>query len=179
MEIREPNFTQDFFVGVIYGERVESYKKLYKDMEFAYKEIDENLDKETEMYELYYFNAGEENTLLWGLTVLHPVKVKGECNLTRGHYHKDRSEPEIYFCLGGEGLLLYMGEDGEVFSEKVFKGSIHYIYGNYAHRLINTGEVDLKVGACWRELAGHDYESIEKKTFPIRIYKDGKNIIFK
>lgn len=178
MEIRKPKYIQDFFYGVIEGENVKSYKKFYKDIAFAYESKDENLSDDTEMYEVYSFDEGGENTLLWGLTIMHPITVKGECNLTRGHFHCDRAEPEIYFGLGGQGLLLYMDENGECFGEEVFKGSIHYICGKYAHRLINTGEIDFKVGACWRTVAGHDYDSIEKKPFPRRVYKvDGKIIV--
>ena len=179
MEIREPKYMHDFFHGVITGENVESYKKLYKDIDFAYGSVDESLSPDTEMYEVYHFNEGGQNTLLWGLTILHPVLVNGECNLTRGHFHQDRTEPEIYFGLGGEGLLMYMDEEGNSFCEKVMKGSIHYIHGNYAHRLINTGNTDFKVGACWREKAGHDYKAIEDKPFPKRVYKENNDIIFK
>jgi glucose-6-phosphate isomerase, archaeal len=90
----------------------------------------------------------------------------------------DRTEPEIYFGLGGNGLLIYMDEKGECFAEKVCKGSIHYIHGEYAHRLINTGDIDFKVGAAWRKAAGHDYEAIENKNFPCRVYKiEGKIIV--
>ena len=179
MEIREPKYLHDFFNGVITGNGVQSYKKLYKDISFAYESKDENLDENTEMYEVYHFDEGGENTLLWGLTILHPITVNGECNLTRGHFHKDRTEPEIYFGLGGEGLLMYMDEEGNSFCEKVYKGSIHYIHGNYAHRLINTGNRDFKVGACWRSAAGHDYKSIEDKSFPKKVYKVENKIVFK
>lgn len=179
MEIRDAKYMQDFFDGVIVGDNVESYKKLYKDISFAYESKDESLSLNTEMYEVYHFNEGGENTLLWGLTILHPVRVNGECNITRGHFHENRCEPEIYFGLGGEGLLMLMDENGDSFCEKVMNGSVHYIHGNYAHRLINIGEVDLRVGACWRECAGHDYKAIEDKPFPKRVYKVNNDIVFK
>lgn len=178
MEIREPKYTQNFFDGILKGEGVKSYKKLYKNIAFAYENTDDNLDQNTEMYEVYSFDEGGENTILWGLTILHPITINGECNITRGHFHSDRTEPEIYFGLGGKGLLLYMDEE-ECFAERVSKGSIHYIHGNYAHRLINTGDVDFKVGACWRAAAGHDYGSIEKTPFLVRAYKINGNIIIK
>ncbi|MGG7078227.1 glucose-6-phosphate isomerase family protein [Clostridium sardiniense] len=179
MEIREPKYSHDFFNGVITGNGVQAYKKLYKDISFAYESKDEDLDENTEMYEVYHFDEGGENTLLWGLTIVHPITVNGECNLTRGHFHKDRTEPEIYFGLGGEGLLMYMDEAGNSFCEKVYKGSIHYIHGNYAHRLINTGDIDFKIGACWRSVAGHDYKAIENNPFPKKVYKIENKITFK
>lgn len=179
MEIKEPKYIHDFFDGVITGNNVQSYKKLYKDISFAYASKDETLADDTEMYQVYHFDEGGNNTILWGLTILNPITVNGECNLTRGHFHKDRTEPEIYFGLGGEGLLMYMDEDGKGFCEKVFKGSIHYIHGNYAHRLINTGNIDFKVGACWRSAAGHDYQAIDDKAFSHRVYKRNSRIEFK
>lgn len=177
MKIKEAKYNQDFFNGVINGENIESYKKLYKDISFAYDSEDETLDDNTEMYKVYSFDEGGENTILWGLTILHPITVAGECNLTRGHFHMDRSEPEIYFGLSGNGLLMYMDDDGECFAEKVSNGSIHYIDGKYAHRLINTGDIDFRVGAVWRKVAGHDYNAIENKNFPYRVYKINGEII--
>lgn len=179
MKIVEPRYIHNFYDGVIEGENVQHYKKYYNEIDFAYADKDETLDENTLMYEVYSFNEGGDNTLLWGLTMMYPVTVNGECNLTRGHFHLDRSEPEIYFGCGGEGLLLYMKEDGEIFAEKVFKGSVHYIHGEYAHRLINTGDEVFKVGACWREVAGHDYKAIEEKPFVNRVYKEDGKIVIK
>lgn len=175
MEIRKSKYIHDFYNGIIEGDGVQSYGKVYKDIAFAYENKDEKISCDTEMYKVYHFDEGGENALLWGLTLLHPILVNGECNFTRGHFHSDRTEPEIYFGLGGDGLLLYMDDNNECFAEEVFKGSVHYINGKYAHRLINTGDVDLKVGACWRKVAGHDYVSTDKNIFPKRIYKiDGE-----
>ncbi|AOT71454.1 glucose-6-phosphate isomerase family protein [Geosporobacter ferrireducens] len=175
MQIKSPKYIYDFFNGVIQGENVKHYKKLYKEIDFIYKTRDNQLSPDTVMYEVYSFNEGGSNILLWGLTVIYPITINGECNMTRGHFHEDREEPEIYFGCSGEGLLLYLDSQGKIFAEKVFKGSLHYIHGNYAHRLVNTGDDTLRVGACWREAAGHDYKSIDEKPFPNRVYKkDGK-----
>jgi glucose-6-phosphate isomerase len=40
-----------------------------------------------------------------------------------------------------------------------------------AHRLINTGDEDLKVACCWPTTAGHDYARVEAMPFPQRAYK--------
>lgn len=117
--------------------------------------------------------------LLWGLTILEPLCVSGECNMTRGHFHQDRNCAEYYFGLGGNGLLLLMDEEGTCHAEKVFKGSLHHISGKLAHRLINTGDEQLKVGACWSPAAGHDYEAIEKREFSYRVFKEDNEIICK
>ncbi|MCB6313949.1 cupin domain-containing protein, partial [Gordonibacter pamelaeae] len=81
--------------------------------------------------------------------MLYPVLVNGECNMTRGHWHENRECVEFYFCLSGEGLLMLMDEDGTTWAEKTYPGSLHHIDGHLAHRLINTGEEPMKIGACW------------------------------
>lgn len=40
-----------------------------------------------------------------------------------------------------------MDERGYIWAKKVFDGSLYHIKGTIAHRLVNTGNVDLKVGA--------------------------------
>lgn len=177
MEIRKPKNIQAYLNGVIEGENVSHYVKPYKDVMKIYKNVDENLAPETIMYEVYSLFDEADKYLLWGLTIMHPITVAQECNMTRGHYHADKSQPEIYFGLAGRGLLMYMRGD-EIFAEEVYEGSIHYIDGTYAHRLINTGSTDFKVGACWPKLAGHDYKAIEDKPFDVRVFKkDGKIVL--
>lgn len=178
MKILEPKYYYNFYDGVLKGKNVQHYKKYYKDIDFAYESKDITLPKNTLMYEVFSISKEEDNTLFCGLTLMYPVMVNGECNLTRGHYHLDRSEPEVYFGCEGEGLLLFM-KDNEVFAEKVYKGSVHYINGQYAHRLVNTGSTVFKVGACWKEKAGHNYEEIERLPFPVRIFKKENKIEIK
>ena len=172
MEIRKPLIHQDFYDGVMTGQAAGSYQKHYRDVVQVFREEDPGLSPDTLMYQVYTFR-GEDSpqVLLWGLTVLEPVLVAGECNMTRGHFHLDRTEPEIYFGCGGEGLLLLMDEDRKVWAEEVSPGSVHYIRGSWAHRLINTGSVPFKVGCCWKDRAGHDYAAIEKAPFPVRVYR--------
>lgn len=111
-------------------------------------------------------------TLNFGITYLYPYTVVGEYSMTRGHFHQDRSFDEYYFGISGTGyLLLWDGRD-DVFAEKVFPGSVHYINGKYAHRLINIDSKEiLAVGACWNALAGHDYETIDRFGFPMRCFE--------
>ncbi|MDP2814157.1 MAG: glucose-6-phosphate isomerase family protein [Erysipelotrichaceae bacterium] len=177
MEIRKPKNTHAYLNGIIEGEIVSHYMKPYKDVVQIYKNKDENLSLDTIMYEVYSLFDQEDKALLWGLTIIHPITVAQECNMTRGHYHAQKSQPEIYFGLAGRGLLMFMRGD-EIFAEEVFEGSIHYIDGEYAHRLINTGSTDFKVGACWPKLAGHDYKAIEEQPFSVRVYKkDGRIVL--
>ena len=36
----------------------------------------------------YTKGDAKRGNLNWGLTVLHPLCVAGECNMTRGHWHE-------------------------------------------------------------------------------------------
>ena len=136
MKIMEPNAVHDFYGGVITGTAVKTGVKRLRDMIGAYKEAGEAEDLDRVMYEVYSFENGDPaqaGNLNWGLTVMYPELVGGECNFTRGHVHADQSCAEIYFGLDGQGLLLFMDQDGGTWAEKVRRGSLHYIDGRWAH----------------------------------------------
>jgi glucose-6-phosphate isomerase, archaeal len=161
------------YQGILEGKDVVKTKKYYKDIQSIYKEVDRTLALDTLMYEVYTVKEEQAyvGSLCWGLSVLYPVTVCGECNMTRGHFHSDLKCNEFYYGASGEGLLLLMNEDGTTYAEKVFEGSLHHIKGNQAHRLINTGDEVMKVICAWSSQAGHDYERIEKNPFQARIFK--------
>jgi glucose-6-phosphate isomerase, archaeal len=180
MKIYEPKLWHKISQGIMEGKDVKNHKKYLKDVKSLYKSenILSEYDPETIVYEVYSFGEGEEEkqgNLYWGMTVMHPLYIEGECNMTRGHFHQDRNCAEYYFGIEGEGLLLLMDDKGEMWAEKILPGTLHYIDGRYAHRMVNTGDTELKVGACWPTAAGHDYASIEAADFPYRIFKiDGR-----
>lgn len=179
MVIKEARVMQDFVNGNLKGEHVQTYKKVYQDIASVYAKEDTSLPKDTLMYQVYSYSEEDpaiKGNLNWGLTVMEPVLVNGECNVTRGHFHKDMSCMEVYFCLKGEGLLLLMDESGECYAEKMSVGTVHHIDGRLAHRLVNTGDEQLHVGACWPTNAGHDYEKVEKMPFSVRIFKENGEI---
>jgi glucose-6-phosphate isomerase len=183
MNISEPRLWHRMPDGVVEGDGIEHNKKHLGEVAglSKFKDIESKYDLDTIVYEVYSYGEGEESkqgNLLWGLTILYPVYIEGECNMTRGHFHKDKNCAEFYFGIKGEGLLVFMNDIGEMWAEKVMPGSLHYIDGRYAHRLVNTGDTELKVGACWPTTAGHDYAAIENKQFPNRIFKiQGKLMI--
>ena len=119
----------------------------------------------------------QAGSLYWGLSVLHPVLVHGECCMTRGHWHQDRRCDEVYLGQSGKGLLMLMDENGKTWCEEVIPGSVHLISGKLAHRLINTGTEDLKVQCCWPCQAHHDYAATESQPFGFRIYRKEDQII--
>lgn len=166
-----------FLDGIIQGENIESYQKNFDEVKYLYK--NPKIKGNPVVYEVYSFTKGNQTNignLIWGLTVLKPILINGECNMTKGHFHKNRDCAEFYFGIEGKGLLLLMNEFGECWAENVFAGSIHHINGKLAHRLVNTGDKDFKVGACWSPMAGHDYRVIEEHPFPYRILKEENEI---
>lgn len=177
MKIIEPEVIHHIQDGVLKGDNVEAYTKMYHEVDYLY---DQKREDDPVVYEVYSYSKGKDvlGNLNWGLTVLKPVYSHDECNMTKGHFHLQKDCAEIYFGIAGDGLLLLMDETGETWAEKVFEGSLHHIDGKLAHRLVNTGEVDLKVGACWPTSAGHDYQAIETREFAYRIYKRNNRIEF-
>ncbi|MBQ6335310.1 MAG: cupin domain-containing protein [Erysipelotrichaceae bacterium] len=169
------------FEGDIISDQVKKTCKLYESAKGFYESIDESLSDDTIMYEVTGIDADkqEEGYLNWAISLLHPLTVNGECNMTRGHFHNDLNCEEYYWCAKGEGLLMLMNEEGECWCEKMHPGTLHHINGHHGHRLINTGDEDLKVICVWNANAGHDYERIEKHPFPYRVYKDGNKITVK
>lgn len=110
-------------------------------------------------------------SLCLGISHLEAGDVGGEFFMTRGHFHADLSEDEYYWGISGKGLLLLMDENRNTFFEEVFPGSLHYIKGTLAHRLVNIGDSVLSVGATWSPKAGYNYETIAKDGFSKRVFK--------
>lgn len=180
MKIIEPKAIHNIYDGVIEGSEVKQYKKYLEQVAGLYKST-KGVTSDSLMYTVYSYeegNAKKAGDLYWGLTIMEPIYINGECNMTRGHFHQDKNCAEFYFGIEGIGLLLLMDDKGDVHAEKVFKGSLHHIDGNMAHRLVNIGDEQFKVGACWPTTAGHDYESIEKCDFPYRVMKINEKIVF-
>jgi glucose-6-phosphate isomerase len=123
---------------------------------------------------------GKQGGLFWGVTTILPGKVGDEYFMTRGHFHAEPDTAEFYWGMLGEGVLIYMDEDGNSWAEAMSPNSLHYIAGCVAHRVANTGSEPLVFGACWPSDAGHDYETINKKGFSARLVeKDGKPVLVK
>lgn len=158
----------------LHGDSVKHTKKTYKEVKDLYKDIDPSLSDDTIVYEVYTISETKPSlgSLCWGLSVLHPLTIVGEYNMTKGHVHRETSCNEFYTGVAGEGLLLLKDEDGKTYAEKVHPGSLHHIRGFQAHRLVNTGNTDLKVLCAWSSQAGHDYKALENDPFSARIYND-------
>ncbi len=156
-----------------YGELGEVYKnsaalKEFKQDDIAYKVANQNFHRKD-------FVMGN---LQWGITYINPFTVDGECAMTHGHFHIDPNCDEYYYGLAGEGFLLFWDGGDDFYAEKVFAGSLHYISGKYAHRIINSGDVVLAVAACSLPATKQDHGIIEEKPFPYRCFKRGGQIVW-
>ena len=72
-------------------------------------------------------------------------------------------------CDAINGFLILMDERRNVWAERMFPGSLHYIPGKVAHRVANTGYQKLVFSACWPSDAGHDYATIADAGFARRL----------
>ena len=89
--------------------------------------------------------------------------------MTKGHFHAKENRSEYYWGIEGAGLLLLMDKKRNTRAENMFPGSLHYIPGMTAHRVVNTGNCKLKFGACWPSDAGYNYETLFKEGFSKRV----------
>lgn len=121
---------------------------------------------------------GAEGGLFWGATTIEPGRVGDEYFMTKGHFHAIRNRGEYYTTVRGEGMLLLMDEQRRTRVEVMSPGSIHYIPGGFAHRVVNTGNSALCFWACWPSDAGHDYETVAAKGFSVRVLRrKGKPVL--
>lgn len=118
------------------------------------------------LYEFYDLGVKEsEGHLAFGTSIVYPGKVGDEYYMTKGHFHTILDTAEVYYCIGGQGLMLMENPEGEWAAEPFAPGRAVYVPGRYAHRSINTGSEPLITFYVFRADAGHDYGSIETKGF--------------
>lgn len=157
--------------------KLSSLKGIFQD-----QSVFDQLDQEKVVYEVEMHDngmkEGAEGGLFFGITHINPGQVGNEFYMTRGHIHQKANTGEYYWGLKGEGILLMTSPQGKSITEKVTPNSLHYIPGNYPHRLINTGSVCLSVGACWMTESGHNYGEGQKLFFS-RVLADGNKIVIK
>jgi glucose-6-phosphate isomerase, archaeal len=134
----------------------------------------EHLDLNTIVYRVHWYAPvpeGTEGGLFWGTTVIEPGRVGDEYFMTHGHFHVKRDRAEYYACIEGRGMLIMMDTARRTWAEGMAPGGLHYIPGNIAHRVANTGQAPLKFVACWPSDAGHDYEAIRERGFGARVFE--------
>ncbi|MGQ8335350.1 glucose-6-phosphate isomerase family protein [Sunxiuqinia sp. A32] len=156
--------------------RLQDISGIFKN-EQAFKEI----DQEQLAYTVQAWMPVPEKTpggLFFGVSTIYPGKVGNEYFMTKGHFHSELDRAEFYWGIQGRGALILMDHNRRVWAEEVYPGSLHYIGGHIAHRLANTGEKNLIVGACWPSDAGHNYEEIAINGFSGRLVEqDGEPVL--
>lgn len=181
--IEKAKNTVNAATGALSGDGVAASGKKLGQIAHLFRDRDalSRMDPETVVYSVECHEAvaaGTPGGLFFGTSTVRSGRVGDEYFMTKGHFHSRRETAEYYWGISGSGVLLLMDENGVCRAEEVTAGSLHYIPGRVAHRLINTGEDDLVVGACWPSDAGHDYGSIETKGFPVRVVcSDGTPVL--
>ena len=175
MKIIETATTLDFNDGDLKNTSLSTYYKTVKETAAIYADQERALASEDMAYyvtsQLNDAASDNKEALNWGVTSIYPLTIGDECCMTRGHFHANKEYAEYYLCTAGTGHLLCWDGKDEPIAYYMTPGSLQYIDGRMAHRLINTGEEIFKVASCWATNAGHDYQTIEEGGFPVRVYK--------
>jgi glucose-6-phosphate isomerase, archaeal len=173
----------DWCSGKMTGKPVQESFKTLDDLKRVFGDSSalSNLEPSREIYRVRWWspmNPGTEGGLFWGLTLLQPGKVGDEYFMTHGHSHANPTRAEFYGTVSGSGMLIQMNAERRTWGETMTAGSLHYVRGENAHRIANTGSVPLIVWACWPTDAGYDYESIAERGFSARLVeRDGKPVL--
>jgi glucose-6-phosphate isomerase len=148
---------------------------------FHDKEAFQKMDPETIVYRVWWWEpvpAGTEGGLFWGGTEIQPGCVGDEYFMTHGHRHAIIDRAEFYGTTVGQGMLVLCDESGRTWAEEMKAGSLHYIAGGVAHRVVNTGKTPLRFVACWPSDAGHDYETASGKGLGAKVVQRNGEAVF-
>jgi glucose-6-phosphate isomerase len=131
------------------------------------------------VYEIFYYGfTTSVSDMALGVTRIQPGTIGGEYHMTKGHFHEAHDQPEIYFCVKGEGYLLMETREGEFRADKWMKGTISHIPPMWAHRVVNTGSEPLVFVASYHLAAGHIYEPVVEKGFAKRVIDERGKPVF-
>ena len=127
------------------------------------------------VYEFYELGAPEDaGDIAFGSSITYPGKVGREFFMTKGHFHTVLETAEVYFCLSGEGGMIFENPEGDITFEEFKPGIAVYVPQRFAHRSVNTGSEPLVTFFAFRGDAGHDYGTIETKGYrKLVVEKDG------
>ena len=169
-------FSNNLFVGTeLSGDQIIKKQTKLCDILTYYLNQPTSADLDSIIYEVSMHENSKtpkDGDLFFGISNINSGDIDGEYYMTKGHFHADSSKAEYYWGISGKGLLLLMDRDRNYTVHEVYPGSLLYIAGHLAHRLVNIGDDILSIGACWHSTSGYDYETIKNSGFPIRIFKD-------
>ena len=158
----------------------ESIKRQLSNMNGMYsdqKAYEQLIKEDPLIYEFYDCGILEkESSIAFGTSITYPGKVGNEYFMTKGHFHNIMDTAEVYYCLSGCGYMMMETMRGNWEIQKMTPGTAVYVPGNYAHRSINTSDLEpLVTFFALRGDAGHDYGKIESKGFrKLIVEKDGQ-----
>lgn len=170
-----PDFVPSHFDNHI-RRRLSAMKGQYRDTA-AYEAM---LADDPLLYEVYELQRPHEaGEILHGISIVHPGKVGGEYNMTKGHFHTVLETAEIYYCLKGQGYMVMETPEGEWAVEPLRPGVVLYVLPRWAHRSVNTSpDEDLVTFFAYPGNAGHDYGTIEQQGFrKLVVEQDGRPAI--
>lgn len=159
---------------IVEGKDVISSEKRIKHLNGVFQDAAalKSMDPEKVVYNVWAHlpeNEGTIGGLFFGTTMIYPGKVGNEYFMTRGHFHENIDTAEYYWGINGDGVLILMDEERNIWAEKMEKGSLHYIQRGVAHRVANVGTEPLIFNACWPSDAGHNYGEIDQNGFSARL----------
>lgn len=126
------------------------------------------------IYEIRYYPFQTSNSdMALGVTRIFPGKIGDEYHMTKGHFHEAENQPEIYFCVHGEGYLLMETRQGDFEAVRWRPGTITHIPPKWAHRVVNTGSDTLFFVASYHLAAGHDYDAVTRRGFAQIVVEHG------
>lgn len=174
LEIFKPAVQLDLNSFAMEGEPIVNQTRKLKDIPgiFQDEKAFSEMDQEQLAYTVQSWLPVPEGTpggLYFGVSTIYPGKVGNEYFMTKGHFHAQSDRAEFYWGVQGKGMLILMDRGRNTWAEEVSPGSLHYIGSDIAHRLANTGDENLVVGACWPSDASHDYEEIAVNGFSSRL----------
>jgi len=162
----EPFSTQIVAGGSLEPDRKTEVRRL-RDIRAIYQDVPAGLD-DVVVYRVHHMPVPETpSQIQTSTTVLEAGTVGAEYFMTKGHFHEVRERSEVYVGLSGEGLLLMASEAGDHRVLEMREGTIAYVPGGWAHRSANTGSEPLVFFAAFVGDAGHDYETVAARGFPI------------
>jgi len=149
-------------------------KTMYADTDATEKILNDEGDRI--IYEFYAADLPEEEGhILHGTTKIYSGRIGNEYHMTKGHYHSQREQGEVYVGLSGEGYLVMQTESGETSTVPMIPGTAAYVPPYWAHRTVNIGIEPFVFFAAWAGEAGHDYGTIERDGFrKLLIEQNGK-----
>jgi glucose-6-phosphate isomerase len=171
----------DFQSGVFSPQRtlIQRHLSQMKTMYADQKAVEAILAEEGDrlIYEVYGTELPEkEGHILHCTTIIYPGRIGDEFHMTKGHYHAQRDQGEVYLGMSGQGYLVMQTEEGDVSTLEMVPGTAAYVPPYWAHRTVNTGNEPFVFFAAWAGEAGHDYGTIERDGFRKLIVQENGQI---